>query len=81
MKSEHPKYDKLNRLEITMAEIMRINYPFSVSTEAGNMWLDIVEQMAKMLGTDKPRFNSDEFFERCFGDEWTSNADRLVNLG
>jgi hypothetical protein len=78
---ERPKYDRLTRLEITMAEIMRINYPFSVANEAGNMWLDIVEQTAKMLGTGKPRFDSEAFFERCFGDEWTGDGSRYTLSG
>jgi hypothetical protein len=67
---ERPKYDMLTRMESTIAEIMRINYPFSVSNEAGNMWLDIVEALDKVFKTGKPRFNSDLFFEHCFGEEW-----------
>ncbi len=59
-----------NRMETTIAEIMRCNYPLSVSSDEGLTWLDIVEDLAKMFGTKDSRFDSDGFYERCFGAEW-----------
>ena len=69
---EQPKFDRLNRLEITIAEIMRINDPGTLTGENGELWLDIVDAMAKMLGSGKPRFDSNLFYERCFGEQWSS---------
>ncbi len=61
-------YEPLNRLEITLAEIMRTNYPGP--GQESHYWLDTVEDLAEMLGTNKPRFDSNLFFERCFGEDW-----------
>lgn len=56
----------LNRLEITVAEILRNNAPLSYSDNEGLLWLDLVSDFVDMLSTGKPRFNVDEFYLRCF---------------
>lgn len=56
----------LNRWEITIAEILRTNAPISFVESDGMMWLDLVEDFVHMLGAEKPRFDSDAFYNHCF---------------
>jgi hypothetical protein len=68
--NQTPKHRKLNRLEISVAEILRQNYPGDPKWDEGMVWMDICEDFDKMFGVD-PLFDSGEFWERCFGDDWT----------
>jgi hypothetical protein len=70
------QYRPFNRMEISIAEIMRVNCPIQIANEEGDLWIDIVEDLTKMFGTKDPKFNSDVFWERCFGDQWTHDEVR-----
>lgn len=59
----------LNRLEVSVAEILRQNAPLGYSDLDGMLWLDLVSDFSEMLGTEKPRFDTDAFYTHCFDGE------------
>lgn len=71
----------LNRWEISIAEIMRTNCPSGFSDDDGLMWLDMLEDFAKMLGSEKPRFDQDAFYNHCFSGEPTGTVQESLLRG
>jgi len=74
-KQHQPKnvFRDFNRMEITIAEIMRVNYPLYSTTqedETYDLWVAIVEDLSNMFGTKDPRFDEEGFYERCYGEDW-----------
>lgn len=66
-----PAYDKLTRLESSIAEVLRRHDPTelgSANNSAENeLWLDLVDDFNEMLGTNKPRFDEAMFLGHCYG--------------